>query len=576
MKSISIIAVFVAALLLNACGSGNGNSDQAPPGPPAVSVSADVKQLMFAWDEVAGATHYRLLENVDGHSGFTQSGDDIPAGTLSVTRDIAVHLHDFANALYMLQACNSSGCAGSAEVSATNLGLDAIGYFKASNPETGLENYNVEFPNGDRFGAAVALSADGSTLAVGAPNEDGGVAGINGEQNDNSAWDAGAVYIFRLIGAEWLQQAYIKASNAGGGDRTDYYGRGDQFGYAVSLSSDGNTLAVGARYEASSATGVNGDYVDNSAPNSGAAYVFRFDGTDWSQQAYVKASNTEGSFSPNEADGFGHAIALNADGNTLAVGAPGEDSNATGIDGDQADNSAERAGAAYVFRFDGADWSQQAYVKASTTEVGFGDAVALSADGNTMAVEGYIFQFDGTDWHEQACVLTLEFSRCAHGSNDLSADGNTMLLGSSIFRSARIFRFDGTEWFEQLNIEFSNPGGNVRTGNFALSGDGNMAAIGVHTFDDSWNAYIEAVHIFRFDGEEWPQRGDPIIQNPASPSADCDWSPYMKDWFGYPASLNSDGSTIAVGATGEDSGSPGVGGDRSDGSECESGAVYLY
>ena len=574
MNSISIIAVFVTALLLNACGNGDGNSNQAqqidPPGPPVVSVSADLKQLIFTWGEVAGATHYKLLENVDGHSGFTQSGDDIPTGTLSVTRDIAVHLHDFANALYMLQACNSSGCAGSAEVSAANLGLDAIGYFKASNAETGLGNYNVEFPIGDGFGAAVALSADGSTLAVGAPNEDGGVAGINGEQNDNSAWDAGAVYIFRLIGGEWLPQAYIKASNAGGGDRTDSYGEGDQFGYAVSLSSDGNSLAVGAQYEASSATGVNGDHVDNSAPNSGAAYVFRFDGADWTQQAYVKASNTEGSFEPDLADRFGHAIALNADGNTLAVGAPGEDSNATDIDGDQADNSAERAGAAYVFRFDGADWSQQVYVKASTIEVGFGDAVALSAAGNTMAVEGYIFQFDGTDWHEQACVLTLESSRCMHGSNDLSADGNTLLLGS------RIFRFDGTEWFEQLNIEFSNPGGYVGRKNFALSGDGNMVAMGVQTFGDGWDDNIGAVHIFRFNGEEWPQRADPIIQDPASPSENCDWAPWMKDWFGYPVSLSSDGSTIAVGATGEDSGSPGVGGDRSDDSECESGAVYLY
>src|SRR5215831_5975309 len=78
------------------------------------------------------------------------------------------------------------------------------------------------------------------------------------------------------------QRAYIKASN------TD---RGDQFGSSVALS--GNTLVVGANFEASAATGVNGNQTDNSAHNAGAAYVFVRDGTNWSQQAYLKASNTE-------------------------------------------------------------------------------------------------------------------------------------------------------------------------------------------------------------------------------------------------------------------------------------------
>ena len=157
------------------------------------------------------------------------------------------------------------------------------------------------------------------------------------------------------------QQAYIKASNPGDGAN---------FGSSVALSRDGNTMAVAAYYESSAATGINGNQADRSIPEAGAVYVFARTGTTWSQQAYIKASNTGNAAVGDgfaEGDQFGYSIALSADGNTLAVGAIGEDSNATGINGDQADNSANQAGAAYVFTRTGSTWSQQAYVKSSMT-----------------------------------------------------------------------------------------------------------------------------------------------------------------------------------------------------------------
>ena len=240
-------------------------------------------------------------------------------------------------------------------------------YIKASNTDAT-----------DFFGFSVSLSADGNTLAVGAKNEDSNGTGIDGDQANNSASVAGAVYLFRFDGTDWYQQAYIKASN------TEF---ANLFGYSVALSEDGDTLAVSARDENSSATGINGDQNDNSATLAGAVYLFRFDGSDWYQQAYVKASNTDVSTS-EMLDRFGSSVALSGDGDTLAVGAPMEDSHATGINGDQADNSAEWAGAVYLFRFDGTSWAQQAYIKASNTEAGdsFGRTVALSADGDTLAV----------------------------------------------------------------------------------------------------------------------------------------------------------------------------------------------
>ena len=154
------------------------------------------------------------------------------------------------------------------------------------------------------------------------------------------------MYVFTRRGNTVAQQAYIKASNPADGAN---------FGSSVALSRDGNTLAVAAYYESSAATGINGNQNDRSIPEAGAVYIFTRSGTTWSQQAYIKASNTGQAAVGDgfaEGDQFGYSIALSADGNTLAVGAIGEDSAATGINGDQADNMANQSGAAYVFTQD--------------------------------------------------------------------------------------------------------------------------------------------------------------------------------------------------------------------------------
>jgi hypothetical protein len=230
-------------------------------------------------------------------------------------------------------------------------------YLKASN--TGANDW---------FGTSVALSGD--SLAVGASHESSAATGINGDQANNSAGFSGAVYVFTRNPATgvWSQQAYLKASNTGAFM---------QFGLSVALA--GDTLAVGTPFESSAATGVNGDQTNNSASSSsGAVYVFTRTGGAWTQQAYVKASNT------NAVDFFGWSVAL--DGDSLAVGAIQEDSAATGVGGNQTNNSATDSGAVYLFTRTGGVWSQQAYVKASNTEAGdqFGTSVALA--GDTLAV----------------------------------------------------------------------------------------------------------------------------------------------------------------------------------------------
>ncbi len=233
-------------------------------------------------------------------------------------------------------------------------------YIKASNTDAG-----------DEFGCSVALSGD--TLAVSAPFENRAATGINGDQSSNSAAGSGAVYVFTRNAGVWSQQAYIKASN------TDAF---DEFGTSVALS--GDTLAVGATEDRSAATGIDGDQ-GNTGDENGAAYVFTRDGAGvWSQQAYIKASNTD------DGDHFGLSVALSLSGDTLAVGARFEDGAATGIDADLFDHRAADAGAAYVFTRDAAGvWSQQAYIKASNTDAEdeFGVLVALS--GDTLAVGAF-------------------------------------------------------------------------------------------------------------------------------------------------------------------------------------------
>lgn len=237
-------------------------------------------------------------------------------------------------------------------------------YVKASNPG-----------RNDGFGIEVALSTDGATLAVSATGEDSGATGVN-RPPDESADSSGAAYVFARDG-QWAQQAFIKASN------TD---DNDLFGGELALSGDGATLAVAATGEDSAATGINGNESDETAASAGAAYVFVRTGSEWRQQAYVKASDTA-ALTGQPGDVFGSAMALAADGSMLAIGAGSEDGQDSGIGGDDGDNSAADAGAIYVFERVNDVWAQRAYVKPSNTSSGyrFGDAVALSADGATLA-----------------------------------------------------------------------------------------------------------------------------------------------------------------------------------------------
>jgi acyl-[acyl carrier protein]--UDP-N-acetylglucosamine O-acyltransferase len=390
-------------------------------------------------------------------------------------------------------------------------------YLKASNTDVS-----------DSFGVSVALSGD--TLAVGARYEDSAATGVNGDQSSSAAFASGAVYVFTRSGGAWSQQAYLKASN------TD---AGDFFGSSVALS--GNTLAVGVHQEASAATGVNGDQSSNAAENSGAVYVFTRSGGAWSQQAYLKASNTD------TTDLFGYSVALSGD--TLAVGANAEDSDATGVNGDQSSNAAGNSGAVYVFTRSGGAWSQQAYLKASNTGNSdfFGGSVALS--DNTLAVGAY-----------------------GENSNATGVNGDQSSNAASDSGAVYVFTRSGGAWSQQAYLKASNTGAHDHFGASVALSDNTLAvgadwessdAAGVNGDQSSNGASMSgAVYLFTRSGGAWSQQAYLKASNTDE-----------HDYFGGSVALSGD--TLAVGAQYEQSAATGVNGDQSSNVADHAGAVYV-
>jgi hypothetical protein len=463
--------------------------------------------------------------------------------------------------------------------------LGQYAYGKASNPG-----------EGDYFGFSVVLSGD--TLAVGAYREGSAATGIDGNQDDNSATNSGAVYVFRRSGTAWRQEAYLKPSNTSADDF---------FGQSIALS--GDALAVGALQEDSAATGINGTQSDNSPTNSGAVYVFRRAGTIWQQEAYLKPSNT------GVGDNFGWSVALSDD--TLAAGTPLEDSAATGVDGNQSDNTAMDSGAVYVFRRSGTVWQQEAYLKASNTGVGdnFGWSVALSrdtlavgarhedsaaagVDGNQSdnAAENsgavYVFRRTDSNWQQEAYLkasntgstdlfgwsVALSSDALAVGARyeDSAAtgvDGSQADNGVMDSGAVYVFRRAGTSWQQEAYLKASNTGYDGRFGtSVALSGETlavgasgeASAATGINGNQGDDSAFQSgAAYVFRRSGTIWQQ----AVYLKASNTG-------AGDYFGWSVALSGD--TLAVGASLEDSAVTGFNGNQDDNCVSDSGAVYVF
>lgn len=362
----------------------------------------------------------------------------------------------------------------------------------------------------DAFGTAVAISGD--LAVVGAPKENSGARGVNGDALNESSLGSGAAYVYqRQSNGVWVQQAYLKASNTG-----DY----DNFGGAVAIS--GNTIVVGAMLEDSA-----GSQADDSASAAGAAYVFVKSSGVWAQQAYLKAPL------PRDGDLFGVAVAISGD--TIVIGASRDDSAATGVNGNAADQSASRAGAAHVFTRSGAIWTEQAYLKAS-------DTVANAEFGSSVGVSG-----------------------------DAVVVGAPLVGGFS--GAAYLFRRNASIWSQEARVTASNAASGARFG-YAVSISGNLAAVGARgeasastgingNQADNSAPDAGAVYVFSRGSGTWPQEAYLKASNTGG-----------GDGFGEALSL--DGDHLVVGAWGEDSNATGVNGNAANNSAEGAGAAYLF
>jgi hypothetical protein len=291
----------------------------------------------------------------------------------------------------------------------------------------------------DAFGYSVALS--GNRLVVGAIGD------------DDVASDRGAAYVFIRNGTVWTEVQKL-AANDGVQD--------DRFGEAVAL--DGDTMVIGAKYD---------DISTNINEDRGAAYVFTYNGTVWTQQQKLIASDGSGQ------DYFGAQLALSGD--TVVVGVPMDN------------NSEPDQGSAYVYTRSGAVWTQQQKIVAADGDYQehFGSSVALN--GNTLVVgaendfsvggqEGsvYVFQRNGAAWTQQQKLRADDGGAADDFGGSVAMSGDTMVVGAMFHDwqlpfhqgAAYVFTRSGAVWTQQQELNSNTGAERDRFGSdVAISGD---------------------------------------------------------------------------------------------------------
>lgn len=428
------VYIFVVLLLLTGCGGGgNGTTEMQTlsTGGGYQSPSPSPSPLS-SWAQQA----YLKAVNNNSHHGYGYS--------VAVDRDTVIVGALGENSG---QTTITNGPTASSDTSVYGVGA---AYVYTKNGTTWSQQAYLKAANarmGGYFGTDVAVSGD--TAVVSAYAESSNQTTItNGStaSSDTSAPGAGAVYVYTRTAGVWTQQAYIKAPNIGSG--------GDRFGTSIAL--DGDTLIVGAVFEASNQTTItNGATAssDNSLPRSGAVYVFTRSGTTWSQQAYLKPPNT------HSEDRFGHSVSISGD--TLVATSVWESSAQTTITNGNAastDTSASHAGAAYVFTRSGGMWSQQAYLKAANANASDAYGVSSAISGNTVAIGAngeasnqtsitngttasadnsaayagavYVYTRTGVNWQQQAYLKAANAQANNWYGYRVALDGDTLVVGS--------------------------------------------------------------------------------------------------------------------------------------------------
>ncbi|NOX87422.1 MAG: T9SS type A sorting domain-containing protein [Calditrichaeota bacterium] len=364
------------------------------------------------------------------------------------------------------------------------------------------------------FGNSVSIFGD--YAIVGASPDDGG--GIT---------DAGAAYIFIRNGDSWTEQAKLTASDA----QAD-----DYFGHSVSISGD---------YAIISAIGV-----DDGGDLAGAAYIFKRSGTTWTEQAKITASDAQAN------DYFGYSVSISGD--YAIVGARMEDA------------GGGNAGAAYIFKRSGTNWTQQVKLTASDADAGdqFGWSVSISGDYAIVGADrkfagiidyagaAYIFIRSGNTWTEQAKITASDEHTNNRFGHSVSISGDYAIVGAvydydgGAAGAAYIFNRSGTSWTQQAKITASDGHTDNRFGK-SVSISGDYAIVGAYG-DNAGGSFAGAFYSYLRSGVTWSQTSKTTASDAQA-----------NDKFGCSVSINGDNAI--AGAKHEDPGNIDA-----------AGAAYIY
>ncbi len=380
---------------------------------------------------------------------------------------------------------------------------------------------------GDISGDSVSFSSDGNRLAIGAPS------------NDDNGINSGHVKVYEWDGASWVQL----------GQDIDGEAAGDLSGASISLSADGNRLAIGAQNN-------DGDAVIT-PDNRGHVRIYEFDGLSWGQLG----QDIDGEAAGDESSGSYDAISLSADGSRVAIGAD--------LNGGNGSNS----GHVRVYDWNGAAWVQLGIdIDGEAAGDRSGNSVSLNSDGSRVAIgavyndgngssSGHVrvYEWDGASWVQLGTDINGEASgNYFGGSVSLNSDGSRVAIGASgndgmngeDSGHVRIYQWDGISW-NQLGQDIDGEAaGDISGSSLSLSSDGNIVAIGAP------NNYGDApdsghVRVYRWQETTWVQLGDDINGEVALDRSSA-WS----------ISLSSDGSRVAIGSVYNDGDSANVNDNR--------------
>ncbi len=358
----------------------------------------------------------------------------------------------------------------------------------------------------DLFGYSVSVSGD---VAVAGAWRDDCAAGV----------DCGAAYVYRLIGSTWVQEGKLTASDAA---------QSDVFGLSVFVSGD---VAILGAHQDDCAAGL----------DCGSAYVYRFNGSTWVEQAKLTASDAAAG------DAFGNSVSVSGD---VAVAGASFDDCAGG----------SNCGSAYVYRLNGSGWVQEDKLTASDAaqEDYFGQSVSVS--GNLVVVGAYldncaagircgsafVYRFNGTTWVEEQKLTASDAAQSDQFGFSVSVSGDLVVVGAYLddcaagidCGSAYIYRFNGSGWVQEAKLTALNAAQLDLFGQ-SVSVSGDIAVVGARGDDCATGLDCGAAYVYRFNGSFW------LLQAKFTPSDAA-----QQDYFGWSASVS--GNLVVVGADQDD------------------------